>query len=148
MILSAQQIFSDGQALTASGASTNVLDLGPAAGTVLNAPAALVRDIGKGTPIPIRVQLDVAAGGTSPTLDVALQMDTAEGFPSATTLMTSEQVAGGAAGDRINSLYILPHEITEQFLRLNYTLGGTTPTYTVSAFIPLADHSSDGVAGV
>ena len=147
MILSAEATFSDAQALTATARSTNVIDLG-SPGTVLNAPAALVRDIGKGTPIPVRVQLDVAAGGTSPTLVVALEMDTVANFASATVLMTSGTKAGGAAGDRIDTLYILPHEITEQFISLNYTLGGTTPTYTVTSFIPLADHSSDGVAGV
>ena len=43
MLLSSEQTFSDAQALTATAVSTNIIDLGPT-GTVLNAPAALVRD--------------------------------------------------------------------------------------------------------
>ena len=42
MILSAQQIFSDGQALTATAVSTNLIDLG-ATGTVVGAPAVAAR---------------------------------------------------------------------------------------------------------
>lgn len=146
MILSAEQMFSDGQALTATAASTNIIDLG-APGTVLGAPAALQRDVGKGTPIPIFVSLDVASGGTSPTLDVALQMDDNAGFSSPTTLASAPQVAGGAAGDQV-ALYYLPEGITQRYIRLNYTLGGTSPTYTVSAGLPAATQSNDTVAGV
>ena len=56
MILSAQQIFSDDQAVTATAISTNVIDLG-APGTPYDAAAALNQDIGKGCPIPVLVQL-------------------------------------------------------------------------------------------
>ena len=146
MILSANQTFSDGQALTGTAASTNVIDLG-ATGTVLKAPAALIRDVGKGNPIQVLVQFDVAAGGTSPTIDITLEMDTADSFASATTVATVPQIAGGAAGQRV-PFYVLPEQITERYIRLNYTLGGTSPTYTVTAAIVLADQTSDGVAGV
>lgn len=140
MILSLEQLFSDSQNLTSSGASTNIIDLG-ATGTVLGAPAAQVRDIGKGRPIPILVQLAAAASGTSPTLDVALQVDTVSNFASATTVVTAPQKAGGAAGDRITLFYI-PEGTNERYLRLNYTLGGTSPDYTVTAGIVLADSTS------
>ncbi len=145
MLLSAQQTFSDGQALTVTAASTNIIDLG-ATGTVLGAPAALVRDIGKGEPIAILVQLDVNSGGTSPTLDVALQVDTTDAFSSATTVATSQQIAGGSAGDRV-SLYWIPEGTNERYMRLNYTLGGTSPTYTVTAGVVAADQTNDGVPG-
>lgn len=142
MILSAEQTFSESQNLTASGPSTNVIDLG-APGTVLGGPAALVRDIGKGRPIPIMVQLTAAAGGTSPTLVVALQMDTTSAFSSATTVATTATIAGGSAGQRV-PLYVLPEGITERYIRLYYTLGGTSPDYTLDAFIAAADQSNDG----
>jgi hypothetical protein len=145
MLLSAEQLFSDSQALTATGASTNIIDLG-ATGTVLNAPAALVRDIGKGNPIPIIVNLDVAAGGTTPTLDIAVQIDTTDAFSSATTVATAEQVAGGAAGDSVYLDVYLPEGTNERYLRLNYTLGGTTPTYTLTAGI-VAGKQSNTVPG-
>ena len=141
MLLSAEQLFSDSQALTATGASTNIIDLG-ATGTVIGAPAALVRDIGKGNPIPIIVNLDVAAGGTSPTLDIAVQVDTTDAFSSPTTVATSEQVAGGAAGDSVYLDVYLPEGTNERYLRLNYTLGGTSPTYTLTAGVVMGKQSN------
>lgn len=146
MIISAQQTFSDGQVVNANAASTNIIDLG-ATGTVLGAPAALKRDIGKGNPIPIVVQFDAAATGTSPTLDVTVQVDDNSGFSSAKTVATATQVAGGAAGQRVN-LYYIPEGTDERYLRVFYTVGGTSPVYTVSAFIPKGDQTSDRVPGV
>ena len=142
MILSKEQAFSEAQALTASGASTNIIDLG-APGTVLGAPAALVRDIGKGRPVPIVIQMTAAAGGTSPTLVAALQMDTTSAFSSATTVATTGTIAGGAAGDRV-PLYWLVEGITERYIRMYYTLAGTSPTYALDAYIALADQTNDG----
>lgn len=146
MILSAQQTFSDGQALTATAASTNTIDLG-ATSTVLGAPSALVRDIGKGVRIPVVVSLDVDSGGTSPTIDVDLEVDDNDAFSSATVVASSQQLAGGSAGDRI-TLYWVPEGTNERYLRVNYTLGGTSPTYTVTAAIVAADQTNDTVPGV
>ena len=141
MMLSAEQIFSDSQALTATAASTNIIDLG-ATGTVLGAPAALVRDIGPGKAVEFIVQLDVDSGGTSPTLDVAVQVDTVEAFSSPTTVASSEQLAGGSAGDRVQLNCTLPEGTNERYLRLNYTLTGTSPTYTVTAGIVAGDQTN------
>ncbi len=141
MMLSAQQIFSDGQALTATAASTNIIDLG-ATGTVIGAPAALVRDIGPGKGVEFIVQLDTDSGGTSPTLDVEVQVDDNEGFASPTTVASSEQLAGGLAGDRIQLNCTLPEGTNQRYLRLNYTLGGTSPTYDVTAGIVAADQTN------
>ena len=146
MLLSAEQNFSDAQALTGTAASTNVIDLG-ATGTVRNAPAALVRDIGKGKPVAIIVKLDVAAGGTNPTLDVDVEIDTVENFASATVVASSLQKAGGAAGDEVWLDVYLPEGTKERYLRLNYTLGGTAPTYTVTADIVAARSSNYTVPG-
>lgn len=145
MIFSAENIFSDDQNLTATGASTNVIDLG-ATGTVLDAPAALVRDIGKGKPIPIVIQLTADAGGTTPTLDVDLEVDTVENFASATVVQSAVQVAGGLAGDRV-TIYWVPEGTNERYMRLNYTLGGTAPDYTLTAGIVLADQTNNTVPG-
>jgi hypothetical protein len=145
MIRSAEQNFSDSQALTATAVSTNVIDLG-ATGTVLGAPTTLVRDIGKGLRIPISITMDVAAGGTSPTLVVTMEVDDNVGFSSATVVATSTLIAGGAIGERID-LFDMPEGVSEQFVRLNYTLGGTSPTFTVSSSIVLADQTNDTVAG-
>lgn len=144
MILSAENIFSDGQALTATAASTNIIDLG-APGTVLNGPKALTRDIGKGRPIEITVQLDVDSGGTSPTLDVNLEVATDVAFTSPKVVESAQQLAGGSAGARVGLYYIL-EGADLRYMRLNYTLGGTSPTYTVTAGVVGADQTNDTVA--
>ncbi len=131
MILDLQSLFSDDQALTATAVSTNIIDLG-AAGTPPLASTALIRDIGPGTPIEVLIQLTVASGGTSPTLVVTLEMDTVSAFSSATVIATSATLTAGAVGDRLSINY-LPDGTTERFIRLNYTLTGTSPTYTVTS---------------
>lgn len=147
MLISKQQTFSDAQAVTADAASTNIIDLG-ATGTVLGAPAALVRDIGKGTPIPIIVQLDAAAGGTSPTLVVQVQVDTVENFASPTVVARSESKAAGSAGDRIQLNAYLPEGTNQRYLRLYYDVGGTSPEYTITAAVVAGDQTNDNGAGV
>ena len=69
MILDLESLFSDDQALTVTAASTNIIDLG-ATGTPPLSSTALTRDIGPGMPIDILIQVTVAAGGTTPTLDI------------------------------------------------------------------------------
>jgi len=141
MLFSAEQTFSDAQAITTTAVSTNVIDLG-ATGTVLNAPAALVRDIGKGNPIQVSVTLDVAAGGTTPTLIVTAEIDTTDAFSSATVVATSPTISGGAAGEQVWMDVFLPEGTNERYLRLNYTTGGTTPTHTITAGIVAGRQSS------
>lgn len=137
MILSEEHLFSDGQNVTSNAASTNIIDLG-APGTPLGAPTAIAQDIGRGRPIPIVIQLDADAGGTNPTLDVDIEVDDNSGFSSATVVASAQQVAGGSAGDRV-TLFYLPEGTDERYLRLNYTVGGTSPDYTITAGIALAD---------
>ena len=137
MLTSVQQEFSLAQALTATAVSTNIIDLG-ATGTVLGAPAALVRDIAKGKPIPIYVKLDVAAGGTNPTISVSVGIDTVENFASETIILVTEVFSDGAAGDELYFEAYLPEGTNERYLRLTYTLTGTAPTYTVTAGVTMA----------
>lgn len=139
MILSKQQTFSDAQAVTADAYSTNVIDLG-APGTVLGGPAALTRDIGKGTKVPIVVNV-TAVTGTSPTMDVTLRQSAAEGMGSPDTLAVASQVT--AAG-RV-TLWVLPEQITKRYIALYYDVGGTSPSFTTDAFIPAADQ--EGLLG-
>lgn len=146
MIFSKEQLFSDGQEVTATAVSTNVIDLG-ATGTVLNAPAALVRDIGKGRPIPIVVSLDADADDAADTLVVTLEMDTVENFASATVVATGATLTGGSAGDSI-SLHFIPEGLNERYMRLNYTVTGATPSYTLTSGIVLADQTNDAGPGV
>lgn len=139
MIIDSTLEFSDGQVVTADGNATNVIDLG-APGTVLGASTALTRDVGKGRPIPIVIEV-TAVSGTDPTLDVSLVQDTAAAMSSETTVASAPQIT--AAG-RV-ALYVLPEQITERYITLDYDVGGTSPSFTIDAFIPLADQQ--GVLG-
>ena len=140
MILDMQSLFSDDQAITATAVSTNLIDLG-ATGTPPLSSTALVRDIGKGTPIEILIICTVAHGGTTPTLVVTIEQDDNVGFSSATVVGTSAEMADAVVGDRA-SIYFVPEGVNERFIRLNYTAGGTTPTITITAGIALGTQSN------
>lgn len=116
--------YSDAQALTATAASTNVIDHGP--GTE--------RRLGTGEPMAAVISVDVALAGTSPTFQATLQSDDAAAFGSAATVAESAQYSALAAGAKV-IIPIPPGQATERFTRLNYTLGGTTPTITVTAHL-------------
>lgn len=138
MILSAQSLFSDDQDLSQTAgnyASTNVIDLG-ATGTPVEGAAALVRDIGKGTPIPLLMQVtETFTSGGAATLVVALQVDDNDSFSSATTVWTSETLALAtlAAGYELPIDYV-PQGVNERYVRLYYTIGtATTTAGTVTA---------------
>lgn len=107
--------FSDDQAITATAASTNVIDLG------------VNRDIGPGQPIPVVVQVTEAFNNLT-SLKVEVQTDDNEAFSSATTLaeQTKLLAAIDAIGDKF-SFSVVP-DGTQRYLRLNYTVAGSAPS--------------------
>lgn len=122
MFLDSQGQFSDGQALNATAASTNLIDTG------------VDGNIGIGEAMAVLLVLDVAADDTNSdeTYSVALQTDDNSSFSSATQIGSATITRGDAAGTK----YVIPipaDQTAERYLRLNYTLGGTTPTVTVTA---------------
>lgn len=127
MILDSTNVFSDAQAITATAASTNIIDLG-ATGTVVGGASALVRDIGPGNPLPIRVQI-VEAFNTLTSLTIALQVDDNSSFSSAKTVESIVvPLAGLTLGAVVAALYYVPRGTDERYVRLNYTVTGTNPT--------------------
>lgn len=123
MILDAQLLFSDAQALTGTAASTNLIDLG------------VDRDIGSGQPLAVCIDVDVAADTTSgnETYQFDLETDDNSGFSSAVVLARRIiDKASLTAGTKW--VMGLPND-NERYLRLNYTLGGTTPAITVTAYL-------------
>lgn len=121
MFIDSQLLLSDAQALTATAASTNYIDL------------SADRDIGKGEPMALVVGVDVAMAGTTPTFAAAIQTDDNTGFSSATTLMTGQTYSTTLAAGTIMVIPI--PETSERYVRANYTLGGTTPTVTVTSWV-------------
>lgn len=131
MLLARRTMLSQGQVVTAAAPSTNVIDRG-AGGIPLGGPSEFGRDLGRGRPVPLVVQLDADAGGTNPTLDVTLQVDDDEAFASPRIVGAAPRVVGGSAGDRVGLFYV-PEDTDERFFRLHYDVGGTSPSYTITA---------------
>ncbi|MFN5081184.1 MAG: Bbp16 family capsid cement protein [Betaproteobacteria bacterium] len=124
MILDRENAFSQSQALTGTTLvpSTDVIDL------------SQIRQVGIGEDLHIVINFEAAAGGTTPTITVALQTDDNAAFSSAATVTTYLN-AVSTPGASSQFVFNIPHQGLERFIRLAYTQGGTTPTTTVSAHI-------------
>jgi hypothetical protein len=127
MIFSAQDEFSNKQAVTASAASTNYIDL-LATGTPYGAAAALNRDLGKGGKIPLHIQVTTAFA-TLTSLKVAVQTDDNSSFSSAATILETEAIAAATliAGYVFN-IDSIPLKASERYIRLYYTVAGSDAT--------------------
>lgn len=123
--------FSDAQALTETTVSTNLVDLSAA------------RAIGEGNPLAVMITVDVAAdaGNNNETYQFTVQTDDNSSFSSPMNLTTilygalpSIPRAHLAAGSVIVlPLPVLSETTGERYVRVSYTLGGTTPSVTVTA---------------
>lgn len=124
MFVDSLLLLSDAQALTATAASTNVVDF------------SLDRNVGVGEPMCVVISLDVAADDAdgNETYVAALQADDNDSFSSAVEIGSATITRGDVAGSKY-VIVIPPDGRDEQYLRLNFTLGGTTPSVTVTAFV-------------
>jgi hypothetical protein len=123
MYIDTELELADSQAVTASAASTNIIDF------THGAPA----DVGVGDHLYLVVQVDTAAtAGGAATVTFALQTDDNSSFSSATALWTSATIAKATlvAGYKVVSMAI--PEGVEQYLRLYYTVA--TGPLTAGAF--------------
>ncbi|TDX30761.1 hypothetical protein DFO67_10416 [Modicisalibacter xianhensis] len=113
MIFDSTVLFSDGQAITATANSTNVVDLG------------VSRDIGKGVPVPLLIQVTEDFNNLVD-LTVTVQTDTDEAFGAPTTLATSGAIplADLVAGYQFPLQYMPTG--TERYVRVTYTVSGAT----------------------
>jgi hypothetical protein len=112
MVLDKEQMFSDGQAVTASQASTNYIDFGA------------VRDIGVGEALEVLFVAPVAAASAgSSTLVIALETDTQSSFATKVTLAQSGAIPKAAitAGAELWRPR-LPAGV-QRYLRAYYTVG-------------------------
>lgn len=126
MIFSKQSLFSDDQAVTASAASTNYLDLG-AAGTPYGG-TALTRDLGKGNKLKLNVQVTTAFA-TLTSLKVAVQVDDNSSFSTATTVLETEAIAAASlVAGYVFNLDEIPLRTSERYVRLYYTVAGSDAT--------------------
>mgnify|MGYP000191400090 CR=1 FL=1 len=124
MIFSAQQIFSDDQAITGDADSTNVIDLG-VPGTPYGAAAALNDDVGKGAKIPLLVQVTADFNTlTSLNINLSTGATTALG----TTIATQNILLADLVAGKQFNLDFLPNGIVERYLGIEYDVVGTDPT--------------------
>lgn len=127
MILDNQQFFSDAQVLTATGNSTNVVDLGGK------------RDLGAGEPVKCIFQVS-AVSGTAPTLAANL----VGADDSAFTVNKVTAAVLNSVTPVANTLYHVGIQAIppKRYYQIEYTVGGTTPSITVSASLTKDEQTS------
>lgn len=122
MIIDFEQMFSDKQAVSASGYSANAVEI----------PAGLSAGIDMAVQIVVRSE-----SGTDPTLDVELE---ASADDSAYAKLLGVRKP---AGESIFSVPLSSISGLKKFLRLRYVLGGTSPAYNITAMlVPGGGHNS------
>lgn len=123
MILDKLTLFSEAQAVTASAASTDVLDLGPIKGTV--------RDIGVGYPIEFMVQVSTTATAAG-AATVNFQLQTSADNSTYTTIYDSGALALTALVAGKRPVVAKVPQGVKRYLRVNYSVG--TGPLTAGAF--------------
>lgn len=117
-----------GQAITASAASTNYVDLGapglPQPGHVITP----IRDLGKGRRIPILIQV-IETFATLTSLIVGIEVDDNSSFSSVATVLATPAIplASLVAGYQFNIDFI-PPKTNERYMQLRFTVGGSNAT--------------------
>lgn len=126
MIFDLTTMFSNAQAVTASAASTDILDMG-VPGRVFGAAADLVRDYGKGQGLIINLQV-VEGFNTLTSLTFALQCDDNAAFSSPKTLIEQTVPLARLIAGFKSGIVAVPSGANERFLRVFYTVTGVAPT--------------------
>lgn len=126
MIFSQNLMYSDKQAITADAASTNVIDHG-ANGTVYGATAPLGRDQGKGTKIPVLIQVTESFDALT-SLEVQFQVDDNAAFSSPKIVSRQTKTLAELKAGAQFSIDTLPLGSDERYSRIYYDVTGTAPT--------------------
>lgn len=127
MILDQTTLFSDQQAITATAASTNSIDLG-AMGTVANAAGPLVRRlVAGGDGLPLMVQVTEAFNNLT-SLKIDIELDSTTTFtPDKTITLGTYLLVELVKGFQI-PWRLIPDGINLRYAQLKYTVTGTDPT--------------------
>ncbi len=127
MIFDSTNLFSDAQAITASAVSTNVIDLG-ATDTPKYAANAITRDLGKGNPIDLRIQV-VTDFATLTSLVATVQTSVDEAFTSPVNVLASPAVpVASLVAGYVFPIQWVPRGTLLRYVRLNYTVAGSDAT--------------------
>ena len=128
MILDAQLLMSDAQAVTADAVSTNTFDSG-AAGD----------EIGTGEALTLAIGVDVAADFTTgdETYVFSIIQSATANLASATKLVTRTIAASLLTAGSLHFIDLEAKAKTQRYLGVDYDVGGTTPTITVTSWFTL-----------
>lgn len=135
MILDKQTRLASAQALTASGATTDYLDIGGS------------RNLGDGEPMAMVFTVTTAADYTTAdeSYTFAIQGDDNTSF-STPTVLESRAVSAASGGLAVGKQVVLPIPtgLSERYLRGYLTLAGTTPSISVNCdVVPLVSVRKD-----
>lgn len=146
MIFDLTEQFSNAQAVTATAASTNVLDTGNP-GTVYGAAAALRRDLGKGTKVPLAVRVVQSFNNLTSLIITYEVADDAAFSTNKTTVFTSPTyvLADLATGAHLLLPDQVPVEANRRYHRLLYTVAGTAPTLGQITAGIVADNQTNNI---
>ncbi|HHQ5767871.1 TPA: Bbp16 family capsid cement protein [Klebsiella pneumoniae] len=114
MLLDQQALISAAQAITATAASTNVIDTGSN------------KDVGKYGDIPLLIQV-VEGFNNLTSLTVTVQTDDNSAFSSAADVLSMTIPLASLVLGYKSPVITLPMKM-ERYIRLNYTVTGTAPT--------------------
>lgn len=114
MLLDQQALFSAAQAITATAASTNVIDTGSN------------KDVGKYGDIPLLIRV-VEGFNNLTSLTVTVQTDDNSAFSSAADVLSMTIPLASLVLGYKSPVITLPMKM-ERYIRLNYTVTGTAPT--------------------
>ena len=128
MILNANLILSENQAVTATALSANVIAFNDT-GTPPREGSALERNLGSGTPIPMLMQVteDFA---TLTSLTITLETSANEDMSSSTVLSSSGAIllATLVAGYRPSFTRHVPDALMSKYFAIRYTVAGSAAT--------------------
>lgn len=124
MILSAQLMLSDDQAVTATAVSTNVIDLG-VPGTPYGAVAPLNQDVGKGCPVCFLAQVTEDFNNAT---SVTVTIETGDTASLGTAIVSQTILLADLKAGKQSAIQVLPNQIDKQFLGVRYTVAGIAPT--------------------
>lgn len=127
MILSAQALFSEDQAITASAVSTNVMDL-QATGTEAGKSAALARKLDPLQDIPLLIQV-TENFATLTSLTVTFRQSDNADLSSSDDLVSSAAIpAASLVAGYVFPILRFPPNITKRYVGIYYTVAGSNAT--------------------
>lgn len=129
MILNKNLLLSDGQAITATAISENVIQW-PANGIPVGEAAAIVRNLGAGTPLPVLIQV-IETFATLTSLTITIETADNAALSSGAVVLASSGAIPAAtlvAGHRPTFTRFMPDATLKEFFGLRYTVGGSNAT--------------------